>query len=43
MMQLKSDQPCGIVHVEAGTSIWLPLEWTEIHADIVDGGYLFLS
>lgn len=40
-MQLKSDKPCGVVYVEAGTHLYLPLEWTEVHADIIDGAYPF--
>ncbi|KIP03491.1 hypothetical protein PHLGIDRAFT_121530 [Phlebiopsis gigantea 11061_1 CR5-6] len=35
-MQLKSDKACGVVYVEAGTHLYLPLEWTEVHADIID-------
>ena len=40
-MQLKSDKPCGVVYIEAGTHLYLPLEWTEVHADIIDGAYPF--
>ncbi|KIP07111.1 hypothetical protein PHLGIDRAFT_118361 [Phlebiopsis gigantea 11061_1 CR5-6] len=35
-MQLKSDKPCGIVHIDAGSDVYLPLERTEVHADVVD-------
>ena len=39
-MQLTpSNKPCGIVHVEAGNNVYLPLERAEVHADIVDGAY----
>ena len=40
-MELRTDKPCGIVHVEAETNVYLPLEWTEVHADVVDGKAAF--
>lgn len=37
-MQIRaSNKPCGVVHFESGSQAYLPLEYVEVHADIIDG------
>lgn len=43
-MQIRaSNKPCGVVHFESGNQAYLPFEYVQVHADIVDGAlWLFI-